>query len=339
MMPTSPASPDTEPPSEGVAPPDAAVVVSSHDRPLRLRWLLTALAEQTYPLDRFEVVIAHDAASPETERMLLSHPLRRRGRLSHLTFAPGSLEPAAKREAAWRAARAPLILFTDDDCRPAPDWIERAVAAARTHPGAIVQGTTQPDPDEIAVLHGAPWAHTMSVRPPTVWAQTCNIVYPRALLEEIGGFDPSLHVGEDTDLALRAQANGARLVADPSLLVHHAVVPAWLPGRLRSLRRWGDMALLVKRHPGLRRQLWGGIFWKREHAALAAAAAGLGLARHRRAAAALALPWLGLSMSHRGYGARGLLRSLLELPGRAAIDVTEMTVLVRGSVRHRSFLL
>jgi hypothetical protein len=99
------------------------------------------------------------------------------------------------------------------------------------------------------------------------------------------------------------------------------------------------LALLAKRHPSVRRQMWGGIWWKPEHAALVAAAAGSGLARSHRQAAALALPWVALSMRHRGYGRRGIARSLTELPGRAAIDATEIIVLAGGSVRYRTVLL
>jgi hypothetical protein len=85
--------------------------------------------------------------------------------------------------------------------------------------------------------------------------------------------------------------------------------------------------------------MWGRIWWKPEHAALTAALAGALLARRDRRAAALALPWLALSLRHRGYGPRGIVRSLSELPGRAAIDATEIATLARGSVRYRTLLL
>jgi hypothetical protein len=318
--------------------PDAAVVVATRDRPIRLRWLLDALAEQT-AAERLEVVVAHDSRGPETERLLRTHRLRERGRLSHLTFAARTLQAAAKRDAGWRAASAPLILFTDDDCRPAPDWVERVLAAARAHPGAVLQGATQPDPDEAAVLRGAPWAQSQTVDPPTVWAETCNIAYPRALLERIGGFDPRLAVGEDTDLAWRARAEGAPLLAVPGMLVHHAVHAPWLPARLRSLGRWGDMPAVVRRHPALRRSVCARVFYKPEHAALCAAALAPALGRRSALAWGLALPWLALSLRHRGAGPRGVVRSLSELPGRAAIDIWETAVLARGSVRHRTLLL
>lgn len=83
----------------------------------------------------------------------------------------------------------------------------------------------------------------------------------------------------------------------------------------------------------------GGVWWKREHAALAAAAAAAALARRRRVTATAALPWVALSLGHRGHGPRGLLRSVSELPGRAAIDAAEIVTLARGSLRYRTLIL
>ena len=316
-----------------------AVAVASRDRPLRLRWLLNALLEQTAPAEAFEVLVAYEPRSAETARLLRSHPLRDRGCLTAVPFPPHSAMPGAGRNAAWRAASAPVILFVDDDCRPAEDWVHRAVDATNAHPGAIVQGQTLPDPDEAATLTGAPWTRTMEVAPPSPWAETCNIAYPRRLLERLGGFDERMRVGEDTELALRATRAGAPLVAAPQLLVYHAVESCWLPAMVRSQSRWRDLAALVKRHPAVRAQLWGAVWWKREHPALLAALTGAALASRHRSAALLAAPWLSLQVGHRGYGGRGLLRSVAELPGRAAIDAAELVALARGSIAHRTLIL
>src|SRR5215208_5672349 len=125
--------------------PEIAVVVASHDRPLRLRWLLEALSERTLERDRFEVVV-HDSTGSETDALLEAHPLARHGTLRHIRRPPGSSPPGANRNAAWRAARAPIVVFTDDDCRPPGRWLAKALQAADAHPGAIVQGATHPDP-------------------------------------------------------------------------------------------------------------------------------------------------------------------------------------------------
>jgi GT2 family glycosyltransferase len=319
--------------------PSISVVVPSHERPVRLRWLLNALVTQTLPPDRFEVLVAYDSESRAVEQLLRSHPLSAAGRLRGLPVSADKVFAGPKRNVAWRAARAPLILFTDDDCRPPAEWVSEAVVAAEAHPGSIVQGTTLPDPDEAAVLRGAPWAETHWIEPPTPWAETCNIAYPRELLERLGGFDERMRVGEDSELAERARRAGATIVAAPSMLVYHAVNANWLPGAVKAHWRWRDVAWLAKRHPALRRHMWGWIFWKREHAALVAAIAGVGLARRRPLAATLAVPWLAGSLRRRGSGGRGVVRSLFELPGRAAIDATEVATLACGSVRYGTLLL
>jgi glycosyltransferase involved in cell wall biosynthesis len=318
---------------------EIAVVVASHDRPLRLRWLLEALAEQSLPRDRFEVVVAHDSTGPETEALLRSHELARDGTLRHLQREPGSSPPGANRNAAWRAANAPLIAFTDDDCRPPRDWLENALAAAKEHPGAIVQGATRPDPDEHKLLY-APVHHKQNIDPPTAWAQTCNIVYPRDLLERMGGFDEARLVGEDAALAFAAREQGVDYVGAPEVETYHAVVPVPLPRFLRSLQRWEDLPLLVKDHPGMRRNFPLRVFWKWTHVWLPLAALGVLLRRRTYGLSLLlALPWAKKSLPWYGPGKRNFVFRVRQAPRRLAIDATEMAVLARGSIRHRSPLI
>jgi GT2 family glycosyltransferase len=321
--------------------PDVAVVVASHDRPLRLRWLLNALEESDLPREAFEVVVAHDSRGPETPVVLRDHPLAADGTLRSLSFLPGP-GPAAKRNAAWRAARAPLIAFTDDDCRPPATWLRELLAAARTHPGAVVQGATRPDPDEEALAHASPHARSQHVEPPTPFGQTCNIAYPRALLEELGGFDESfpLAAGEDTDLLVRARAAGAPLVAAPSALTYHAVYAGSLRASMREAWRWQHVALVVKRHPQLREHLVARLFWKPPHAWLPLAVGGAAVARRRPLLGALlALPWALATRPRYGRSPRGIARAAAELPQRALVDGAEMAAMARGAARYRTPLL
>ena len=331
------------PPEARAGHPAIAVVVASHNRPLRLRWLLNSLENQTLARDHFEVIVAHDSTGPETEELLRAHPLARDGTLRHLRFDPTKENSASKlRNAGWRAATAPVIAFTDDDCRAAEGWVENALAASRAHPGAIVQGMTVHDPDE-EVNERGPWWHSQTIIPPQRWAQTCNIVYPRELLERIGGFveDPPLAAGEDTELAERARAAGAGYVGSREVLTYHAVVPLSLRGKLRGLSRWQDLAWLVKHHPQLREDypLW--IFWKRTHAWLPPAVVGTVLTFRRNPLyAAMVIPYVVHTMPGYGEGhARGRLRALSEMPGRLAIDATEFAAMVRGSIKYRTLFL
>ena len=319
--------------------PEISVVVPSHDRPLRLRWLLNALEEQTLERERWEVVVGHDSSRSETDDLLRSHPLAEAGVLRRVTLSPGSAMPGGNRNAALGLARAPLIAFTDDDCRPPPDWLARALDAATRHPGDIVQGATRPDPWERASWDAAPWARSQQISPPVPWAQTCNIVYPRELIDRVGGFDERILTGEDTELAVRAQQTGARLVGAPEVLTYHAVETPWLGRHLRSLWRWQHLPYLIKKHPSLRDSFTLWAFWKPTHLWLPVAAAGAALERRNPLYALLILPWLAHSAPNRGTNPRGRYRALLEMPGRLAIDLTEMAALARGSIRSRTFFL
>ena len=74
-----------------------------------------------------------------------------------------------------------------------------------------MQGRTDPRPDQLHLL--SPFSRTEVIHGLGPLYETCNIFYPRELLEELGGFAAdtyALPAGEDTDLAWRALERGAR---------------------------------------------------------------------------------------------------------------------------------
>jgi hypothetical protein len=90
----------------------------------------------------------------------------------------------------------------------------------------------------------------------------------------------------------------------------------------------------------MRRHFPLGLFWKWTHAWLPPALAGVALARRTYGLSLLlALPWAKQSLPWYGPGKRNFVFRVRQAPRRAAIDLTEMAVLARGSLRHRSPLL
>ena len=316
--------------------PAVSVVVASHARHLRLRWLLNALEEQTLPRERWELIVVHDYDEDTAARVLASHPLA--GTLRGISIEPGTGSPSRQRNLGWRAAAAPMVAFTDDDCRPDRGWLEELVARAEGAPGAVVQGRTRPDPLEQELLLG-PHARSLHVEPVNPYAETANILYPRALLERLGGFDEAAIVGEDAGLGLRARAVGAEFVPAPGALVFHAVESQSLPAALRRSVQARHLAYLVKRHPEFRRQLRLGVFWNLDHAAVTAALAGVVGSRVHRGLLALAVPYVIRALGRRGPGPKARAVALGELPGGAARELTEVAAMAAGSVRHRTLLL
>lgn len=314
--------------------PDVSVVVPTHSRETRLAFVLEALAEQTLARERFEVIVVRSPGGPD----------------GPLTEAPPDLDvkflrseirgPAAQRNLGWRNARGRLIAFTDDDCRPTADWLERMLAA-EAGPDTFLQGRTGPDPDEGHLLQG--FARTMEVDRFDAWAPTCNIVYPRAVLERIDGFDESFPDawGEDTDMAQRAIEAGAEQHYIEEAVVHHAVLPRLLRQALSDAVRRSDIHIVVARHPGLREALDFSLFTKRSHALVLLALAGLPFARRRPLLALAALlPYL--RHYHPGPPWRPL-RLLwwlsVFMSRRALLDATEVGAMAVSSVRYRTPVL
>jgi glycosyltransferase involved in cell wall biosynthesis len=316
-----------------MAGPEVSVVIPTRYRETRLSFALEALADQTLARDRFEVIVVRAAGASGP---FASAPDGLRTRFLVHRGAPG---PAAQRNTGWRAAETGLVAFTDDDCRPHPEWLERLLAAASGE-DVFVQGRTEPDTDERHLLIGL--ARTLHVDRPNDWYATCNIAYPVGLLERLGGFDETFTFSaEDADLGLRARRMGARRVFEHRALVLHAVLPESLPAALREACRRDATPRLFARHPEHRRELHYGVFWKKEHAALLLAAAGLVALRRRPAlAAASAVPYLNCYVDwRRAVRPRGLARIALNLAGRVTIDAAELAVTARGAIAERVLVL
>ena len=304
-------------------PPAISVVVPTRDRAGAIASLLEALARQSLPAERFEVIVVDDGSDPP-----LRVPEGARGLRHERSGGPG-----AARNTGWRAAAAPLIAFVDDDCEPAPGWLEALVAAAGDARSVIVQGPVAPAPEP--PVERTPTTHTIEVTGPSPLFVTASIAYSRALLERTGGFDERLRrAGEDAELGARAVKAGAEVRWAPDALVHHEVRDLGLAGMLRHTRKWSDAVLAVRLHPELRRLLVARMFWKPSHPLLLLAAAALATRRPLLAVAGAAPYAAWHRRSHRD------LRDLARwLPVHLAIDATEIATAIEGSVRHRTLML
>lgn len=306
-----------------------SVVIPTRSRETRLRFALEALAAQTLDRDRFEVIVVR-AEDGDQDRGDAPEGLEVR-------MLEGPAGPAAQRNQGWRAARGALIAFTDDDCRPDPRWLERLLESSNGEPATIFQGRTEPDPAELHLLHGR--ARSIEILDPDGWYPTCNIAYPRALLERLGGFDEAFPTawGEDSDLGFRAAAEGAELRFVEGALVYHAVHARTLGDAIAEALRRDSIPIVIARHPQSRRHLFLGVFARRTHASLLLALAGLPFARRVPLVSLLAaLPYIG---ARRRLTPRTLPKALAHLPANALVDAAEVFAVGRAAIRNRVFVL
>ena len=318
---------------------DISIVVPTRNRATRLRALLASLAQQEAP--PFEVIVVDNASDDDTLVAVAEADAAKDAHIRAIHL-PQPMGPAVARNRGWRAAHGALIVFTDDDVVARPGWLAALAAAHERDPVAVIQGRTEPDPREAERLSA--FARSQSATGPGPWFQTCNIAYPRALLDQLGGFDETFWeaAGEDTDLGWRAIEAGTRVIYEPTALNWHAVHEPGAWQLIRASQKWRLGVRNVARHPQLRASLHRRVFWKPSHERLLAALAGATLAASARRApvagvlmcAAIA-PYAILHRSQHG----SYVGTVAALPAHAALDAAEVVAMLRGSVEFRTVML
>ncbi|HKH91734.1 MAG TPA: glycosyltransferase [Gemmatimonadaceae bacterium] len=206
--------------------PTVSVVIATHGRHESLVRCLTALSEQTVPRRLFEVVVCDDGSSvpvspaiaPFSERIALTVVRRPRG------------GPAAARNEGAGHARGRLLAFTDDDCAPAPDWLERLMERMQRQPGHMIGGSI------VNLLPHDPYATATQLIMSCVYDyysrndvghrffSTTNLAVPANRFWMLDGFSERFPraAGEDYDFCARWQEAGFPSVYAPEVEVGHA---------------------------------------------------------------------------------------------------------------------
>lgn len=343
-------------PGDGPAPGRrgslVSVVVSTKDRVGMLPRLFEALEAQTLPPSRFELVIVDNGSADDTLAWLRSRARRTPFRTTVLRREPPG-GPARGRNAGWRAARGEVVAFTDDDCAPAPEWLEAGAAAFEGRDRlAIAQGRTDPEPRQITGLRGL--ASSQRIEWESGLYETCNLFVRREALETVGGFAEDIPVpaAEDTELAWKVKGLGWESRFERDAVVYHAVHPGRLRDYPRRFAQWSEVHRTLRRTPEVRRGFFLGYFWTRHHAWFVLFLVGSlwwvgwsvagwfepGRPVERWFGVIPQLPYLGFLLRN-SRETLSLPERIVYAPLRYFADLIELMVMVRGSIRHRALLL
>jgi GT2 family glycosyltransferase len=233
--------PDAPPLPDIRSQPAVSVVVPAYNRAGFLPQCLGALFAQTYPRERYEILLVDDGSTDGTAETARALAAAWGGALRVIQKPNGG--PASARNAGIQASQAEVVAFIDSDCVADPDWLEGVV-------GALAAGDAAGAGGPIANLAPQGWVprfldasafYRHRVRGGRVdYLLTGNAAFRRVALVAICGFVECAGAwGEDADLSFRLRRAGYLLVVSPRGSVTHHGSPATVSDLARELFRYG----------------------------------------------------------------------------------------------------
>ena len=227
--------------------PYFSVVIPTYNRLGRLREVITALEQQAYPSDAYEVIVISDGSTDGTDAYL--EALRSTMRLRW--FPQANRGPAAARNAGIQKAGGEFIVFIDDDVVPEPQLLgEHARSHHEAGRDVVVLGPLL-TPEDFKMAPWVRWEQEMLMKQYRAmlrgdWSATARQFYTgnaslrRSHILAAGGFDEGFRRAEDVELAYRLADKGLDFVLNMQAASMHFAE--------RSFRAWLDVAYTYGRN-------------------------------------------------------------------------------------------
>lgn len=213
--------------------PEISIVIPTHNRCKMLCHVLDALCRQTASPQSYEVIVVADGCNDGTiesvKRLFTPYPL--------IMIEQSDSGPASARNQGAKAASSPLLLFLDDDVVPERELVRAHLIAHKRWPKDVILGYTpflnQTHQNNFAYIEDKMWwsnlfanqqhkEHRFSCDDLT----TANISINLNVFEEVGKFDESFHVCEDTEFGFRCLKRHVRFhFVQEAVARHHAYRP------------------------------------------------------------------------------------------------------------------
>ncbi|HVF22220.1 MAG TPA: glycosyltransferase [Pyrinomonadaceae bacterium] len=233
--------------------PDVSVIVATYNRCDVVRGAVESLMNQDSGGTSYEVIVVDNNSTDETRRTLEELCSKYDNLFYHFEAQQGV---SYARNRGIAAARAPILAFTDDDIKPASDWVASVSEGFKRFPeadcigGKVLPQTETEFPVWLTGKHWTPLALLDMGDQPVVLdvlngpgLVAANLAVRAAVFKDVGLFQPELQrvksfIGslEDHEFEMRLGAAKKRLMYLPELIVYAQV----LDERLNKAyhRRW-----------------------------------------------------------------------------------------------------
>lgn len=229
--------------------PSVSVVIPAYNAKRTIGLTLQALIRQTYdgPL---EIIVVDDGSNDHTFDFVQAFS-------DVLYIRQSNQGPAVARNRGFRASKGEYVFFTDSDCIPEAQWIEKGLAGFIDPDIGVVCGSygiANPEHLLARCIHQEILYRHKNLMPdfPKAFG-SYNFCVKRKVFEEVGGFTETYRnpSGEDNDLSYKILRSGARIYFSRYCIVEH-FFPTRVGKYLREQFRHGFWRVPMYRdHPSM----------------------------------------------------------------------------------------
>jgi glycosyltransferase involved in cell wall biosynthesis len=224
-----------------------SIIIPTFNGASRIGNCLDALLKQTIGRDA-EILVVNDGSTDNTADVVTRYSGIR-------LISQSNAGPAAARNRGASESRGTIILFTDDDCAPIPEWLDAMIepfddpevvgakGVYRTHQKGLAARFVQIEYEDRYRL--------MADLDSIDFIDTYSAAFRRDRFLEMTGYDTSFPVAcaEDVELSYRMSARGWKMKFAPAAIVYH-MHPSTLSRYLRKKYKFAFWRVLaVRKNP------------------------------------------------------------------------------------------
>jgi GT2 family glycosyltransferase len=196
-----------------------SIIIPTFNGASRIGNCLDALLQQVAARDA-EILVVNDGSTDNTGEVVERYPGVR-------LITQANAGPAAARNRGALEARGTIILFTDDDCVPMPDWLDAMIEPFEDPEVVGLRGVYRTHQERLAArfvqIEYEDRYRLMAGLPCIDFVDTYSAAFRRDRFLEMTGYDTSFLVAcaEDIELSYRMSARGWKMKFAPAAIVYH----------------------------------------------------------------------------------------------------------------------
>lgn len=193
-----------------------SIIIPTHNSALTIERCVNSLTSQTYPREKFEIIIVDDGSKDNTTFIAKKAGV-------DLVLEIDPCFPGKARNIGVSKAKGNLLAFIDSDCEAEPGWLETISKELQTCAaigGPILNGNPQSNVAWAEYLMEFSGFHEYKKRSIINFIPSCNQVCRKETFNLIGGYR-DVGLSEDVFFGLSLKNAGVKLIFIPKLKIRH----------------------------------------------------------------------------------------------------------------------